>query len=263
MAWAEDVSASGFELCLRELQNFDGVHQDISASWMAFDYLHRPLFKEHGLIHFSNRQPPPKRGNFAFCKHRQFSRPYSHVPSVLLTPTIATKGKPSDGAVAWVEQVNVTWAKICVKQVYDSGYSPLTVHYAVLSDINECGISDSCHVNAKCTNIAGSYTCACKPGFSGNGLNCTDIDECTSGTHGCHANAQCRNTIGSYTCHCNSGHAGNGRSCSDADECGTGSHGCHADARCINPPGSYICRCNAGFHGDCKTCFNIENLLKT
>ncbi|XP_001623878.3 uncharacterized protein LOC5502715 [Nematostella vectensis] len=137
MAWVEDVSTSGFELCLRELQNFDGVHQDITASWMAFDNLHRPLFKEHGLIHFSNRQPPSKRDNYAFCKHRQFSRSYSHVPSVLLTPTIATKGKPSVGSVAWVEQVNATGAKVCVKQVYDSGYLPLTVNYAVLSDV--CG----------------------------------------------------------------------------------------------------------------------------
>ncbi|XP_048585749.1 uncharacterized protein LOC5500783 isoform X2 [Nematostella vectensis] len=135
MAWVEDVSASGFDLCLRELQNFDGVHEDITASWMAFDNLHRPLFKEHGLIHFSNRQPPPKRYNNAFCKHRRFSRLYSHVPSVLLTPTIAAKGKPSDGAVAW--HVNATGAKICVKQVYNSAYSPLTVNYAVLGDV--CG----------------------------------------------------------------------------------------------------------------------------
>ena len=29
--WLEDVSASSFKICLRELQNFAGVHDDISV----------------------------------------------------------------------------------------------------------------------------------------------------------------------------------------------------------------------------------------
>ena len=29
--WLEDVSAGSFKICLRELQNFAGVHDDISV----------------------------------------------------------------------------------------------------------------------------------------------------------------------------------------------------------------------------------------
>ena len=29
--WLEDVSATSFKICLRELQNFAGVHEDISV----------------------------------------------------------------------------------------------------------------------------------------------------------------------------------------------------------------------------------------
>ena len=29
LIWTEDVSSSSFQVCLRELQNFDGKHKDI------------------------------------------------------------------------------------------------------------------------------------------------------------------------------------------------------------------------------------------
>ena len=41
-------------------------------------------------------------------------------------------------------------------------------------DIDECSTnSDSCDVNAVCSNNVGSYACACKAGFTGNGYTCT------------------------------------------------------------------------------------------
>ncbi len=36
----------------------------------------------------------------------------------------------------------------------------------------------ACSANAKCENAAGSYACTCLPGFEGDGVSCTDIDEC-------------------------------------------------------------------------------------
>jgi len=42
-------------------------------------------------------------------------------------------------------------------------------------DIDECSGSNNCHAQATCTNTIGSYTCACKAGYSGNGLNCAGI----------------------------------------------------------------------------------------
>ena len=43
-----------------------------------------------------------------------------------------------------------------------------------VSDMDECSSnSHSCDVNAVCNNTRGSYTCTCKPGYSGDGKNCT------------------------------------------------------------------------------------------
>ena len=42
------------------------------------------------------------------------------------------------------------------------------------ADIDECeSEEDNCHVNAQCTNTEGSFTCSCKPGYTGDGINCT------------------------------------------------------------------------------------------
>ena len=70
------------------------------------------------------------------------------------------------------------------------------------SDIDECKVSNSCHSNAICADTLGAFTCICHTGFTGDGFNCTDIDECTEKTHECHPNGTCQNTEGSYTCEC-------------------------------------------------------------
>ena len=33
----------------------------------------------------------------------------------------------------------------------------------------------NCDSNAECTDIAGSYTCQCKPGYTGNGVTCNGV----------------------------------------------------------------------------------------
>ena len=43
-------------------------------------------------------------------------------------------------------------------------------------DINECtNGTDSCDVNANCTNTDGSYTCDCKTGYVGDGFSCSGM----------------------------------------------------------------------------------------
>ncbi len=41
------------------------------------------------------------------------------------------------------------------------------------SDVDECEKgTHGCHGNATCANVAGSYSCPCVDGFSGDGLRC-------------------------------------------------------------------------------------------
>ena len=46
--------------------------------------------------------------------------------------------------------------------------------FPFLTDIDECKTySDKCHVNATCNNTHGSHVCRCKPGYTGDGHDCT------------------------------------------------------------------------------------------
>ena len=48
----------------------------------------------------------------------------------------------------------------------------LTLLYFIL-DIDECSTDlRPCDENAVCTNIDGSFSCACRPGFTGDGTTC-------------------------------------------------------------------------------------------
>ncbi|KAL8591139.1 hypothetical protein ACOMHN_063763 [Nucella lapillus] len=70
--------------------------------------------------------------------------------------------------------------------------------------IHRCDSDFHCHPDAKC-NVA-IRDCECKSGFLGDGVNCTDIDECTAGPNPCPADSTCVNEQGSYQCLCNNGY---------------------------------------------------------
>ena len=81
-------------------------------------------------------------------------------------------------------------------------------------DIDECAEgTQSC--TQICTNVVGSYSCSCEPGYhlANNGYSCSDIDECADGIHTC--SQICTNTIGNYTCSCHSGY----RLANDSEAC--------------------------------------------
>ena len=129
------------------------------------------------------------------------------------------------------------------------------------ADINECkeGMAQ-CSVKASCTNTPGSFSCKCIAGYQGDGKNCLDKNECSSG-HYCARDADCRNTDGSYTCSCKPGFHGDGFSCRDVDECREGIHSCHAKAQCSNTWGSYSCSCSKGYYGNGRQCKGKQAVL--
>ena len=47
-----------------------------------------------------------------------------------------------------------------------------------ISDMDEClgEVSNDCSAVADCINTVGSYNCQCKPGYGGDGTNCSGVD---------------------------------------------------------------------------------------
>jgi hypothetical protein len=67
-----------------------------------------------------------------------------------------------------------------------------------------------------CTNLTtGTFTCECSPGYTGNGVNCTDVDECALNQDDCNdIKGLCLNdTPGSFSCACVLPYYGDGKSC--------------------------------------------------
>ena len=135
----------------------------------------------------------------------------------------------------------------------------------VCTDIDECVTGDNdCHPEwATCTNIDHSFTCDCKFGFTGDGVSCSDVDECgmientdDANANDCPLDSTCNNNDGSYSCECNIGFEPNGDLCEDINECDT--MPCDENAACTDTHGSYECDCAPGFDGDGWLCENID-----
>ncbi|EDO49417.1 predicted protein [Nematostella vectensis] len=76
-----------------------------------------------------------------------------------------------------------------------------------------------CDRNAHCIDTPESYRCECNNGYEGDGVICTDINECQrkkSVDYRCNENALCTNTEGSYTCECLPGFVGDGEYCEES-----------------------------------------------
>ncbi len=74
---------------------------------------------------------------------------------------------------------------------------------------------DVCDDNATCQDVDGSFECVCKDGYSGDGTECEDIDECAAETDNCAGS--CTNTDGGFECECPDGLAGDGVTCCEAN----------------------------------------------
>eukprot|EP00917_Polyrhabdina_sp_WS-2016_P013813 GHVP01030197.1.p2 GENE.GHVP01030197.1~~GHVP01030197.1.p2 ORF type:complete len:712 (-),score=124.77 GHVP01030197.1:2788-4923(-) len=142
-----------------------------------------------------------------------------------------------------------------------------------------------------CTNLQGSWSCTCAPGFRNKGVelpslpspprpssgtwtleaynsfieevitiqsaeNCEDIDECLSDVCG---EAKCTNLPGSYSCLCSQGFQFNEttKQCEDIDECESNICG-GVGQTCTNLEGSYECGCLDGYEAVGESCEDID-----
>ena len=78
---------------------------------------------------------------------------------------------------------------------------------------DQCAAANTCGANATCTNTATSHTCACSPGYTGDGQTCTLTDSCVVNNGGC--DQRCTHTGQGPACWCYPGFALNtdGHSC--------------------------------------------------
>uniref|UniRef100_A0A8W8NDF3 Fibrillin-1 n=1 Tax=Magallana gigas TaxID=29159 RepID=A0A8W8NDF3_MAGGI len=131
-------------------------------------------------------------------------------------------------------------------------------------DVDECTDNPAiCGSDKICHNLQGSYRCDCRPGFTKNGTNCIDVNECSNAaTHNCsESSSTCLNNDGGYTCQCKAGYVQQtSYVCQDFDECAAGSDGC--SQTCTNVDGGFNCGCEFGFSlgDDRKSCQKVADI---
>ncbi|XP_015768009.1 PREDICTED: fibropellin-1-like isoform X3 [Acropora digitifera] len=110
--------------------------------------------------------------------------------------------------------------------------------------ITRCS-NDSCYPGVPCMDKTVPISCGqCPSGFTGNGKNCKDIDDC--GNHTCANGASCVDGINRYSCLCTTGFIG--RYCEiDIDDCFNVS--CEHGATCVDGISNFTCSCQAGYTG--------------
>ncbi|KAM7368829.1 hypothetical protein PAMP_013136 [Pampus punctatissimus] len=175
---------------------------------------------------------------------------------------------------------------ILIQQVKETSFLRNTI-----SECQACGLGGTevvkpkcapgvCFRDGKCTETADGVECGpCPDGYTGDGFNCDDVDECQFNP--CFPGVKCVNTAPGFRCDaCPLGYTGqavegvgvlfaqtNKQVCNDIDECeGPNNGGCTSNSICHNSVGSYHCgSCKTGFTGDqvkgCKPEVSCGNSL--
>ncbi|XP_021357124.1 cubilin-like [Mizuhopecten yessoensis] len=142
--------------------------------------------------------------------------------------------------------------------VCEDGWTTSGSDPACNTDVDECDSDRPAVCSADppvpCVNVPGTFYCGqCPTGYSGNGFNCADINECATNNGGCSLSPRvdCVNTRGSRTCGpCPTGYVGDGQTCNWVGVCSTNNGGCHPQASCQESPGVLTCTCPPGYVGN-------------
>ncbi|XP_061188739.1 uncharacterized protein LOC133196904 [Saccostrea echinata] len=129
-------------------------------------------------------------------------------------------------------------------------------------DVDECTNGSQCSDHQICTNVLGSFSCSCEPGYRtdvNQNQACLDVNECYEQTSGCQQ--LCNNTDGGYICYCREGYSLNSdnRTCL-ADTVNPTCLAYNCSHSCLLESGSPKCYCDEGYTlaQDGKNCNDIN-----
>ncbi|XP_046840914.1 stabilin-2-like isoform X2 [Xenia sp. Carnegie-2017] len=131
----------------------------------------------------------------------------------------------------------------CIPLTCDLGY------HGVNCDQFEPKCNKSCHNYSHCFVNGESKDCKCNPGYTGDGLQCEEIDPCAQPNVSCPLNAVCSKTgPGRYKCKCALGFTGDGVVCTAIDPCQISMGNCSKNTQCnYLAPGKSNCSCLPGY----------------
>uniref|UniRef100_A0A8D0G4I7 Stabilin 2 n=1 Tax=Sphenodon punctatus TaxID=8508 RepID=A0A8D0G4I7_SPHPU len=158
--------------------------------------------------------------------------------------------------------------KLCDTQVFPCGYFLQFCHAHANCQFSNGHSSPqpppgdpggAVHQGAECIKTGpGTHECVCQPGWSGDGRDCSEINNCLLPNFGgCHGNASCMYVVPSQNnCECKEGFRGNGIECAPINSCLEHSGKCHHLANCqLVSFGVWDCVCPKGFEGDGIVCY--------
>ncbi|XP_078374513.1 uncharacterized protein LOC144658064 [Oculina patagonica] len=132
--WAENVEVGKFTVCIREMQNFDGLHENIVADWMAFLDLPEAMNVDWHNVSFSGSQEIESlnQTNYAFCQTVVFKMTFYEAPFVIVSAGhSAHQGNtPAEfnSISTWVETIDAFECRVCMKELHSPhGYDPVFI----------------------------------------------------------------------------------------------------------------------------------------
>ena len=137
----------------------------------------------------------------------------------------------------------------------EDGSFTCTCNLGFFSEVNAVDGTSCTACDAMSTDLAAGneMNCACNAGWSGPGITCVDVDECTLGLDDCSDDAACADEDGSVTCTGNLGflsevNAADGTSCTACDLMSTD----------LDTGNEMNCVCNLGWSGSGITCVDVD-----